>query len=237
MNESMKKYIGIAILGAVVAGAYFILNKKEAMAPTEDPVAVETQDITDSVTEKPEISQEPSNLTPAQEDLLARLKKSVDDRNFETFPDLLLEVYKNQWKNKEFIAQESALYVFATNEYWVKGNLSKTLEVSTKVYNKVPEAWRFRYLRVLALEKYGRNAFNAGDLVGAENYAMQILRMMFRPEGANLMGDIYIKKITDNIAGGNIDMAKQNLQYIWDYEVSEDRRATLEGLKSQLDPL
>ncbi|PIR68552.1 hypothetical protein COU49_00730 [Candidatus Nomurabacteria bacterium CG10_big_fil_rev_8_21_14_0_10_35_16] len=58
--------------------------------------------------------------------------------------------------------------------------------------------------------------------------------MMFRPEGTNLMADIYIAKINANITAGDTELAKSNLGYIWDYEVSDDRRATLTNLRTQL---
>ncbi|MEK7069216.1 MAG: hypothetical protein AAB945_00275, partial [Patescibacteria group bacterium] len=92
----------------------------------------------------------------------------------------------------------------------------------------------FRYLRIVTLHKYGRNAFDVGDLKTAEDYANQILQMMFRPEGANLLADVYIKKIETNVKDGNTNLAKQNLDFIWDYEVSADRRTILEDLKKQL---
>ena len=57
---------------------------------------------------------------------------------------------------------------------------------------------------------------------------------MYRPEGANLMADIYISKIRINIKNNNTNLAKQNLNYIWDYEVSQDRRDELTNLKKQL---
>ena len=89
-------------------------------------------------------------------------------------------------------------------------------------------------MRIITLEKYGRNALNKGDLQTAENYANQILQMMFRPEGADLLADIYISKINTNIKDGNVSLAKQNLNFIWDYEVSTDRREILNDFKKQL---
>ena len=124
------------------------------------------------------------------------------------------------------------MYVYATDEYWKKGDLANSLRVSTIVYNQVPEAWRFRYLRIITLEKYGRNAFNSGDLKTAENYANQILQMMFRPEGADLLADIYISKINTNIKDGNTTLAKQNFNFIRDYEISANRREILNELKN-----
>ena len=61
-----------------------------------------------------------------------------------------------------------------------------------------------------------------------------ILQMMYRPEGANLLADIYIKKIEINLAKGDKVSATNNLNYVWDYEVSEDRRDRLNELKQTI---
>ena len=224
-----QKYISfIVIILVIILGVFLIWRGEKANAPA-DAIGKEVPD-------NPSTSSEPSapsDLTK-QQDLLAKLQKSVDARDFETFANLLQEVYKNQWNNEEFTKLESDMYVYATDTYFAKGDLANSLRVSTIVYNKVSEAWRFRYLRVVTLEKYGRNALNAGDLKTAEDYANKILQMMYRIEGANLIADVYISRIKDNIKDGNTTLAKQNLVYIWDYEVSADRRATLTDLKTQL---
>ena len=225
----------------IILGAYFVLNGKKVDAPV-DTTKIEIPDntITTPTVNNPETSKTPadsapSNLTKEQQDLFIRLQKTVKARDFESFASALEEVYKNKWSQvKELIQLESNMYVYATDTYWAKGDLANSLKVSTIVYNKVSEAWRFRYLRVVTLEKYGRNAFSTGDLQTAENYANQILQMMFRLEGANLLADVYISKINTNIKDGNTTLAKQNLGFIWDYEVSADRRTTLTNLKTQL---
>lgn len=243
-NLNKQKYISFIVVIIVIALGFVFLKSNDVVAPT-DNLAIETPDplVTEDPTAVKPLEDTPADvdtdttndLTPAQQALLAKLKTAVDARDFEDFASELLNVYKKGWAGvSEFTALESSLYVYATDTYWVKGDLDNSLRVSTIVYNKVPEAWRFRYLRIVTLEKYGRNALNSGDLVKAEDYAMQILQMMFRPEGTNLMADVYIAKINADIASGNTEMAKQNLGYIWDYEVSEDRRATLTALKTQL---
>lgn len=240
-NLNKHKYTSFIIVILLIVAGVFFFKSKDAVAPT-DSLATEVPDsmvVDDTTTPdvKPDDSADASasDLTQAQQTLLAKLKRNVDAHDFESFASTLQEVYKNGWAGtSEFTTLESQLYVYATDKYWVKGDLENSLRVSTVVYTKVPEAWRFRYLRIVTLEKYGRNALDADDLVKAEDYAMQILQMMFRPEGANLMADIYIKKINANITAGDTEMAKNNLGYIWDYEVSADRRETLTALKSQL---
>lgn len=259
MEQNKQKYIGfivVIIILLFVLGVFWVSKSKKADIPVIDIPTGEIKDVvgeqkgentipnvsstTSGVKEKPTeikpvVDNTPSTLTTAQKELLAKLQKTVDDRDFGSFADTLLDVYKNKWSEvKEFTKAESELYVYATNTYWAKGDLENSLKTSTLVYNKVPEAWRFRYLRILTLEKYGRNALSGGDLQTAENYANQILQMMYRPEGANLLADVYISKIKTNIKDGNTVLAKQNLDFVWDYEVSQDRRDTLTSFKKQL---
>ena len=238
MNQNKQKYISFIVVILIIISGVFLLKSKSVIAPV-DNIEVEIPDDVVSVPDKPaeikpNTNNTQSNLTTEQKDLLTKLKKTVDNRDFESFASLLQEVYKNGWMNQEFTALESQLYVYATDKYWVKGDLANSLRVSTIVYDKVPEAWRFRYIRILTLEKYGRDAFNAGDLNSAESYANKILQMMFRPEGANLLADVYISKIRTNIKNGNTTLAQQNLGFIWDFEISQDRRDILTDLKTQL---
>lgn len=234
IKENIRKYGGFVVLVLVIVGGVFMLNRGKVEAPI-DNIEVPDNTIGETPDTKPDPTPAVDGLTKEQETLRSKLKASVDARDFETFANIMGEVYKNQWGGKkEFSSLESELYVFATNEYWVKGDLAKALEVSTTVYNKAPEGWRFRYLRIVVLEKYGRNALNAGDLNKAEEYANTILQMMFRPEGANLLADVYISRINKNIKDQDLNSAKQNLGFIWDFEVSADRRTTLESLKTQL---
>lgn len=241
MNKNAQTYIGFVVLVLIVGAGFFLLRDKKENIPID--VNNNVTEVPDNITPAPEkpIETKPdankqTGLTAGQKTLLAKLQKSVDARDFETFAGILLEVYKKEWGGiKEFGALESKLYVYATNEYWVKGDLGNSLKVSTIVYNKVPEAWRFRYLRIITLHKYGRNAFEKGDLSVAEDYANQILQMMYRPEGAHLLADVYISRIETNLKDGNMNMAKQNLDFIWDFEVSQDRRDKLNELKRQIE--
>ena len=253
MNEQNKNIIlGIVVVILIVGGVYYAKNGKKVYAPDNTWTSdVQVGELKDNINTEVEVSNEDtilnttqikpntdniaSNLTKEQKDLLMKLQIAVNARDFESFALALLEVYKNQWSQvKELIKLESDMYVYATDEYWKKGDLANSLRVSTIVYNQVPEAWRFRYLRIITLEKYGRNAFNSGDLKTAENYANQILQMMFRPEGADLLADIYISKINTNIKDGNTTLAKQNFNFIRDYEISANRREILNELKKQL---
>lgn len=235
INTNILKYIGVTALVIVIFGGAFYFKKTEVAAPINGGEVTDPREGETNTPTTPEVTAPTNNLSTSQNILLKKLEQTVKDKDFENFALTLEEVYKNQWGGKkEFSTVESSMYVYATNEYWVKGDLENSLRVSDIVYGKVPEAWRFRYLRIVTLEKYGRNAFNSGDLVKAEEYANKILQMMYRPEGANLMADIYIAKIEQNIRDGKTDLAKQNLGFIWGFEVSADRAAKFEALKAQL---
>ena len=239
MNQNKQKYISFIVVILIIISGVFLLKSKSVIAPV-DNIEVEIPDDVVSVPDKPaeikpNTDNTQSNLTTEQKDLLVKLQKAADARDFDSFASALLEVYKNRWGEiADFKKAESEFYMYTYDTYFLKGDLANALKFSTIVYDKVPEAWRFRYIRILTLEKYGRDAFNAGDLNSAENYANKILRMMFRLEGTNLLADVYISKIRTNIKDGNTNLAKQNLGFIWDYEVSQDRRDTLTNLKTQL---
>lgn len=252
MEQNTQKYIGstVVVIVLVVALGVFLLKNKEVNSPASNtdiemkddmnPDAETPDKNTTIAPDKTEVNSSgvnmPSNLTKEQQNLLTELKKTADASDFEAFALVLEQVYKNQWSGiEDFRKIESEFYVYATDTYWKKGDLENSLKVSTIVYGKVPEAWRFRYLRIVTLEKYGRNALNAGDLKTAENYAMQILQMMFRPEGANLLADVYISKIRTNIKDGNTNLAKQNLDFISGFEASQDRRDRLNELKTEIE--
>lgn len=173
-----------------------------------------------------------------KEELLLSLKEAAEAEDYTSFARYLKAANEQGWyKEADFQSIESAAYVKADQTYFIPGDYEKTLEVSTLVYNAVPQGWRFLYLRVLALEKLGRQALKENDFEGAKEYALTILRMTFRPEGANLLADVYIKKIEGSIEAQNKTEAEEFLNYIWDFEVSEERREQLIELKEEMGKL
>jgi len=166
-----------------------------------------------------------------KENLLLSLKSAAEAEDYPAFAKHLKTAYEKGWnKDMDFESIESAAYVKADQTYFIPGNYQKTLEISTIVYNQVPQGWRFQYLRVLALEKLGRQALEAGDLAGAEKLATAILLMTFRPEGANLLADVYIQKIEESLRAGNLQEALNQYAFIKDFEISADRAARLQEL-------
>ena len=173
-----------------------------------------------------------------QSDLLDSLKIAAEQNDFQGFAENLKLVYQNQWQEiEDFRLVESDLYVRITDDYFRKDDLERSLAIATIIYYQVPEAWRFRYLRIITLEKYGRQALAENNLETAEDFASQILQMMYRPEGANLLADIYFQKIENNFEQRDKQTALNNFNFIRDYEISDDRRELLIELAKQIDKL
>lgn len=231
MKNKQNILIPIIILVAgVILASIFILNKN---APTPNNKQAQEVKLKLEVEEK-----DLAQLNEAQKKLFEDLKTAAQKEDYENFAKTLKEVYKNQWEGlKPFQAIESALYVLATDKYFQTKNYEKSLEVSTIVYSAVPLGWRFRYLKILSHEKLGRLALQKNNLAEAEKQALAILSMMYRIEGADLLGDIYIKKIRDALTKKDKKSAQDALAFIWDYEVSQDRRKILNDLKDQISKL
>lgn len=231
MKNKNKILIFIIILVAgVILASIFILNKN---APTPNNKQAQEVKLKLEVEEK-----DLAQLNEAQKKLFEDLKTAAQKEDYENFAKTLKEIYKNQWEGlKPFQAIESALYVLATDKYFQTKNYEKSLEVSTIVYSAVPLGWRFRYLKILSHEKLGRLALQKNNLAEAEKQALAILSMMYRIEGADLLGDIYIKKIRDALTKKDKKSAQDALAFIWDYEVSQDRRKILNDLKDQISKL
>jgi len=186
---------------------------------------------------------------PVQDDVYEKLKAAAQRDDYESFAANLKIAYEKGWvletteteettgqNRNKFVQLESEAYIKET-KFFDQGDLERALRVSTTVYKQVPNAWRFRYLRIRALEKYGRNAFEAGDLVKAEDYAKQILAMLYRPEGANLLGDIYIKKLEADIAAKNKTQAILDYNFISQYQLTEDRTKRINELRIEGEKL
>jgi len=220
------------VIAVLIASYYFVYNKpaiegnNQQVEEQKDP---EEEEITIKESDKPLID------TTTKEGLLTALDMSGKEEDFESFAKYLKIVYQNQWdKDQDLEKKESDTYMLATTKYFDAGNIDEALRISSIVFNEVPQGWRFRYLRIRCLEKMGRDAYNSNDLINAEKYAMDILQMMYRPEGANLLADVYIKKIEDNLLKGDKASAEYNIWYIWDYEVDQDRRDKLTELKQTI---
>lgn len=228
-NVKIFSFVTVFILTAIAI--IFALSLK-----TLAPVGTDTIKETPKEELKLNVKDEDlEKLTKDQKALYEKLLEAAKKEDYENFAKILKEVYKNQWEGLAPLqGVESALYVLATDKYFTTGNYNESLRVSTIIYNELPMGWRFRYLKIVSHEKLGRTAFEKNDLAEAEKQAMAILSMMYRIEGANLLADVYIKKISEALAKKDKKLVQENLDYIWDYEVSQDRRNTLINLKSQV---
>lgn len=166
--------------------------------------------------------------------LLSAINDAGEKEDYERLGDVLKEAYAQKYMTeKEFSEAESRAYVKAT-AIFDKGDTQRALDIGTSVYNKVPEGWRFRYLRVRALERFGREALAKSDLDAAEKHAQTMLSMMFRPEGAELMADIYIVRINNALKADDMVSARTLYSFIKDYELSAGTKQKLDELAKQI---
>ena len=240
-KNNKKLIVSVLIIVLVIlAGVYFTYNRRPVAQNAPNTEERVDQTVPTAIQPSEEIAA-PADTGEAltfKQEVLADIKAAAAKEDYVAFAANLKIVYDNHWQNEEAFARvESDLYKLADNKYYIAGNYEKMIEISTIVYEKVKVSWRFPYLRVLSFESLGRIAFEKGDLVVAEKMALEILKMNFRPEGAGLLADVYISRIKTNLKEGNTALAKQNLGYIWDFEVSDDRRATFNELKTQIEAL
>lgn len=246
-----KRYVAWAIVLVFGALVIAVLPKKTIDPKQEEPkqeqkenpqssepvIPVTIPGLTDKIT-KPS-TQAPVDYSKLDRaTLLAKITEAGQKEDYSNFANALKEVYKRAWeKEADFENVERSTYIFVDTNYFVAGKLDRALEITTIVYNQVPSGWRFFYLRVLVLEKFGRDAFNVGDLVTAEKRALDILTMGFRLEGTNLLADVYIKKIENDITAKDKNSALNDYKFIKDFEVGDDRRAKLDSLYQQIQKM
>lgn len=208
-------------------------NSTEKLAASSQKKVLTQQPSNQKKLARAPLQKAPKDMTESE--LLTALQETGKNEQYAKFADVLLEVYTRKLENKDnFKKAESVAYVKATEYLDKEKNPQKALDTADIVYKKVSFGWRFKYLRVRALEALGRVAFEAGDLTKAQEYAYTILTMEFRPEGANLLGDIFIKKSETALAKGDMQAAREAYEEIRDYEVSPDRKAKLDELAKKL---
>lgn len=183
---------------------------------------------------------------PKRHEVLAHMKAAAERQDYEKFAVNLKIAYDKNWiaevtqtseagqKQNDFVIVERDLYVKET-EAFHKGAVEHTLRVGTIIHKAVPQSWRFRYLRTRSLEKLGRDALNVNDLAKAEDYAKQILAIMYQAEGVNLLADVYIKKLEEDLAAKNLEQGMKDYNFIVGYQISEDKLARIEELRKKLE--
>jgi len=167
--------------------------------------------------------------------LAKQLRQAIDAKNFADFTTALRTVYDKRLDTAEaFKALESEMYVYVTENYFVKKNYNESLRLANIVFDKVFESWRFSYMKIVSLKGLGDIEFAKGNLDKADSYAMDILAIEFRPEGADLHAQVNIAKAKIAKAAGKIDEAKALLNDALKYELTADRKAEANKLLSEL---
>lgn len=209
------------------------INQEEKIEDQNENEEIENldqeQEVEDISEEKPKYEKD------SKEDLRQRLNEAKEKDDYNSFANALGVIYEKGLEGDEDLLKiESEMYIKGTG-YFDNSEIDKAYEMANTIYDKVFLSWRFKYLKIRCLEKYGRDEFEKNDYNKAEEHAMKILQIEFRPEGANLLGDIYIKKIENNLLSGDKKSAQNNLNTIWDYEVDESRRNRLTELKTEIE--
>lgn len=205
----------------------------------EEVLEEEDKEIVNNITPVPAeikpVEEKPIYEKDSKEDIEQRLNEAKEKDDYQSFADALGVMYEKGFDSDENLVKiESEMYIKGTG-YFDAGEVDKAYEMADVVFGKAFSSWRFKYLKIRCLEKYGRDEFEKGNYDKAEEYAMKILQIEFRPEGANLLGDIYIKKIEALIIAGDKQSAQNNLDTIWDYEVDQVRRDRLNELKVEIE--
>jgi len=204
---------------------------KEEEIVEENEITIKPEIIPETV--KPE--EKPKYEKDSKEDLEQRLNEAKEKDDYQSFADALGTVYEKGLEGDEDLLKiESEMYIKGTG-YFDNSKIDKAYEMADIIYDKAFSSWRFRYLKIRCLEKYGRDEFEKGNYDKAEEYAMKILSIEFRFEGANLLCDVYVKKIEANLSSGDKEAALNNLNIIWDYEVDESHRNKLIELKDKIE--
>lgn len=119
-------------------------------------------------------------------ELLTKLQQAASKDDAATFAKTLSHIYKNNWNSDPDLRKQE-------NDFYMKwfAKLTKepdnVLKIAEAVYSEVPESFKFKYLKIHALEKMGLEAFKKGEYEKAKDYASQMLAIEHRPEAINLL--------------------------------------------------
>lgn len=236
MNQKIKINLIILVILIAIAGSVFFFargNKKDNVEKKEKNNQGENYSLKSTLNIEPKKDVE--NPKYSEEELAEKLKKAIDERDYETFGNVLRIIYDYNWQDKkDLVALESKMYVIGTDEYYKKGNIEEGLKMANIISGKVFESWRFNYLKILCLEKLGLNELEKGNYDEADNYAMEILSIEFRPEGVDLHARAIMEKAKKLIATGNKDEAIKYLEEVKDYELSAERKKEVENFIKEM---
>lgn len=218
----MKKTVIICLFSILLAASGLFAGCSNAPTNKTDTT------LTFSPKEKKQASPEEKKA------LQEKLKTAADKENHVEFAKNLKEVYANGWQGeKDFTTIESETYVRATNIF-TNGEVEKALDIGNTIHSQIYESWRFKYLKVRALEKLGTQALEKGDLDKAKSYATQIMSIEFRPEGVNLMAKTLIAQAETAIKAGDKAKAKSILTESSGMEISAELRQKIDEMMKGL---
>lgn len=235
MNQKIKLNLIILIILIAIAGGIFLFtrNKKNDAGNKEENIPAENDSLKTKLLIEPKKDVE--NPKFSEEELAKKLRKAIDEKNYEEFGNTLEIIYDYNWQDKkDLVALESKMYVIGTDEYYKKGDLEEGLKMANIISGKVFESWRFNYLKILCLEKLGLNELEKGNYDKVDKYALEILSIEFRPEGVDLLARANIGKAKSAYKNGKVDEALGFLTKVEDYDLTKERREEIEKLKAEI---
>lgn len=236
--KNISKYVlAFSLLIVLAVSGYFFVN----FVNKDEIFSQEGSSLTKSISEelekngKEEVKEE-GKVISEETRIYQKFRNAIDSNDFKMVGELLGTLYENGWiKKKEFNDLEKEIYVEVDKTYFTPGDFDKSLEVAGLIYNQARFSERFRYLFILSLAALGKKALAERDYAKAEEYAMRILQITYRLEGVNLLADIYIEKIRSKLKVGKKEEAIADLNYILDFQISEDKKEILEALAIELN--
>ncbi len=166
--------------------------------------------------------------------MIADLTAALKAEKYDAFADLLAQIYQRGLQgDQDFTKIESQLYVKGT-EYFTEGLTDQAYKMANTVFAKVFESWRFKYLKIRCLERYGQLALDKKDYAQAKDYARQILTIEFRPEGADLTAKIAIQEAQAALQKKDMTAAKAALAPTIDLEINPDLRKQVDELAKKI---
>ncbi|OGF20950.1 hypothetical protein A2Y83_00835 [Candidatus Falkowbacteria bacterium RBG_13_39_14] len=235
-NTKLNLSILIIVIAAA-AGGIFLYKRKNHPAQEQPAVQDEQSEKDENLTSKIEFEPKKDVENPefSKEELKKKLEEAIGNKDYKNFADILRIIYDYNWQGeKELLELESKFYVIGADEYYKKGNYEEGLRMAEIISGKVFESWRFKYLRVLCLEGLGLEKLEKGDYDKAEEYAMKMLSIEFRPEGADLLARVNIEKAKTAYKNGKTNEALSFLAKVEDYELTKERREEIEKLKLEI---
>lgn len=241
-NKKLSKLLVYLLPIILIIGSYFFINKDTISLQEDERPAAIVQDKNEVKMKKEKLGKnektekkEEKKVVSEETKIYEKFKNAIDSNDFKKVGELLAVLYEKGWINKkEFNDLEKEIYVKVDKNYFIPGNFEKSLEITRIIYEQARLSDRFRYLFILSLEALGKKALLEKNYSKAEEYATRILQIMYRPEGVNLLADIYLEKIQNKLKSGDKNGAMNDWNFIMRFELTDEKKKKLLPLENKL---